>query len=149
MPNVLTGTSPVVRPPPHPVRPLPHTCSSPPTTARCRRVQRDDDVTIVTQLSPDRFDRVQLLAKRYDGPISAAVYVRRVTQELTSLVQQWKWVARPRVPGTGGSRTHPGTHPLPSPPVRRRVPRPASARPCTWCLPATRTRRRRRSEITR
>mmetsp|Transcript_13887 Transcript_13887/g.44486 ORF Transcript_13887/g.44486 Transcript_13887/m.44486 type:complete len:715 (+) Transcript_13887:44-2188(+) len=47
------------------------------------------DVTLATQLSPDRVDRLQQLASRYQGPISAAVYVRDPEAEMRTLLDAW------------------------------------------------------------
>jgi len=61
------------------------------------------DVTLVTQLSPDRLHRIQQLARVWKGPISAAVYVGRDTyggvQKILSL-----WGASEHV------RTHVDVH---------------------------------------
>ena len=50
---------------------------------------KDDDITLVTQLSPDRLQRIQQLASVWQGPISAAVFVGHDTyggvQQLLSL----------------------------------------------------------------
>ena len=49
------------------------------------------DITLVTQLSPDRLHRIQQLAKVWNGPISAAYYVGHDTYNgLQQLLSLWK-----------------------------------------------------------
>ena len=50
-----------------------------------------NDITLVTQLSPDRLHRIQQLAKVWNGPISAAYYVGHDTYNgLQQLLSLWK-----------------------------------------------------------
>lgn len=43
------------------------------------------DVSIATQLSVDRFDRLQVMAQSWKGPISAAVYIKTPEDETVML----------------------------------------------------------------
>jgi hypothetical protein len=50
-----------------------------------------NDITLVTQLSPDRLHRIQQLAKVWNGPISASVYVGHDTYNgVLQILSLWK-----------------------------------------------------------
>jgi hypothetical protein len=48
------------------------------------------DITYVTQLSVDRLNRIPLIAERHGGPVSAAVYIKNVEEELPLIMQTVK-----------------------------------------------------------
>lgn len=46
-----------------------------------------EDVTVVTQLSYDRLSRLDALALRWQGPISAAIYIKNIDRDLRAIMR--------------------------------------------------------------